>query len=48
MIRESAPQAKEAVGTVEPIDLSEVPDDITSVYNGKRCIYPHRLGRTGE
>jgi len=33
---------------VEFAALSEIPYDITSVYGGDRCIYPHRTGGSGE
>lgn len=29
-------------------DLAEIPYDITSVFGGDRCIYPHRTGGSGE
>jgi hypothetical protein len=28
--------------------LAKIPYDITSVFNGDRCIYPHRRSGTGE
>ncbi len=28
--------------------LAGIPYDITSVFNGERCIYPHRTTGTGE